>query len=517
MNFKKLPTIIFGVLIVLQSLSFPAQAEKSESSISRMANGYSSLSRRYANNFEIRNRLKQTILKTTGQSLDQAGHVGQTLVMMWILGATEILKKEIQVSRIQGRPMNPSEIFQKSGQVAEVILNSGSIWSGFLGAGIASSAINRPLRILQRLEEKTETRRILKSLIQSGAATFGTFVGWETAAELFTEASNMLENDNDSRRAEHLLPVFANTLIHGFSGSSITSSDDSRILQQIMSNMFKIVLIDSDLRSAWLYNTWRNRIATGQFVTMVTAMATSSAVGSLIFPGAGTIAGLMFGISGGLLALAVPENAKDRMTDWIQDARSKFWKLGNGESLFYDHIATVTNLLMKCIPQQIVCPPLLQYDFKSYAIEQTLTIASDRIRRYDLRLQELIGLKNAAIQSRQIGLVSDYKNEIRNIESRYKNALNDLKQVYATEFLRLQLALNSFQITGALTESNYDRYPQLKSLYQRYDVVRKLNAAFTELTNAGEKSLECPTEDYLRLIYKFSIYGFKEKELLSVF
>lgn len=507
--------VLTSLLMQVAHVPFVSASSASSEILLQIANRYGSLSRRYSRDPKIFARIKQSGLTISDRSVEQAGHVGQALVMMWILGATEILKKEVELARVQGRPLDKAETFKKSGEVAEVILNSGSIWSGFLGAGVSSAALSQPLNILKRLSEQTATRKILKSLIQSGAMTFGTFVGWETASELFSEAADMLESDADRERSKQLFTLLTNSIVHVADRSSITSANDTRILKLIVRNMFKIVLFDSELRSSWLYNTWRNRIATGQFVTMVAAMASSSAIGTLIFPGAGTLTGLMFGVAGGMIALAVPERIQDRVTDFIQDARSAFWKLGNGKSLFYDHIGSVTDLLLKCIPQHLLCPPLIRYDFKPYAGEQTITIAADRIRRYDLKLQELIGLRSAAQKSGQIGLIADFESQIQEIEIRYRSVLGDLKQVYSLEYRQLQKAIVSFDSVHSLTNAEFLRYPQLPALYHRCLQVRDINAALTAVSEAGEAALEQPTEDYLRIVYKFSFYGFQEVEFRS--
>lgn len=79
--------------------------------------------------------------------------------------------------------------------------------------------------------------------------------------------------------------------------------------------MADILVSDHELRGLWLYNAWRMRIATGHFATLVGSMVGAGVVGTALFPGAGTLTGLFFGLVGGTFALFIPEHIKDSLTD----------------------------------------------------------------------------------------------------------------------------------------------------------------------------------------------------------
>lgn len=429
------------------------------------------------------------------------------MVLIWLLISVQIVKKEVEVAKAKGQPLSPAEILIKSGEAAETILSSGSIWASLLGADATGKLVAPCFKILERLSTDSSTHQILKSLIQSGTATLGTFLGWELGSELFQESIEMLPNDSDRARVEDLLPKLFSP------GASTIDARDCALMGQVMQSMFKILVVDDDLRNTWLYNAWRNHIATGDFVTMVTAMATSSAVGTMMVPGAGTLTGMLFGCAGGLLTLAVSEQQKDDLTDVIQTMRASFWKAGDDRGGLFDYKRSITSLLMNCIPQHVKCPPLLRYGFKPGVAEELVTIQSDRIWRYDSRLHALLAMRDLAAKNHQTALIEDYGRRISDVRARYRIALFALRDVYHQEVADNLKIFREFHLASLMTADNLKIYPQLREISTYLSKITALDQVFTQLCQTGLSSMENPSDDYIRTIYRFSFFRFSEVEL----
>ena len=100
------------------------------------------------------------------------------------------------------------------------------------------------------------------------------------------------------------------------------AKEDRRVFNEVLSNMAAILLTNDALREMWIYNTWRLMIATGGFATLIPCMIGAAMVGTAIFPGAGTIAGLGFGVIGALVATDLPTPIKDALDFWYQRGES---------------------------------------------------------------------------------------------------------------------------------------------------------------------------------------------------
>lgn len=242
-----------------------------------------------------------------------AGHTGQALVLILILSGVELVHREIEMARLKKSEIDSEQLMELSGKVAEQIVLGGSTWMSLLGGGLTGTAAKKPLLLLETLMRDAETRPIFRNLLQSGIASFITFVGWEMGGQLWEEARELIENDEDYEKAVLLGPLLLGAARSAATGSGV--NDDSRLLKIIFSKMADILVSDHELRGLWLYNAWRMRIATGHFATLVGSMVGAGVVGTALFPGAGTLTGLFFGLVGGTFALFIPEHIKDSLTD----------------------------------------------------------------------------------------------------------------------------------------------------------------------------------------------------------
>jgi uncharacterized damage-inducible protein DinB len=246
-------------------------------------------------------------------TLGPVAEVGRTLVLILALAGAEVVRQEIRTAKLEAGPVDPSRLKEMSFAVAERIVNDGQFWSSILGSGIVASLAKQPLQILNAIISNPTSKNALINVLHSSISSLITFGGWEASAELWEEACLLLDSESDYTRSKDFF---------GLLKGAKSDLEDRRILGLIVDNIGRIILADDELRTNWLYNSWRLRIATGQFATIVTTMTSAALIGTALFPGAGTLAGMMFGAIGGVAAIAIPGEVKESITDGFRGLRT---------------------------------------------------------------------------------------------------------------------------------------------------------------------------------------------------
>lgn len=261
--------------------------------------------------------------KNQSKILNTLEHQGQALLMMMVVTGIELVRQQIEVSGLKKESIPYGELLKHSGEAAEHLINGGSTWMSFLGAGASSGLTAKPVEVINNLIQNTNTRPIFKNLLQSGIASLATFSGWELGAQLWDEARSMVKNESDYERADKLGSMSIGAFKSMFSNDP-KNARDSELLKTMFKNMFNVLVTDSDKRNQLLYNTWRHRLATGHFISLVSAMSAAGVVGKALFPASGKIAQLMFGVAGGAATLFIPDKINDGISDKIANARSSY-------------------------------------------------------------------------------------------------------------------------------------------------------------------------------------------------
>src|SRR3989338_7914560 len=194
------------------------------------------------------------------------------------------------------------------------------------------------------------SRNIFKKLIVSGAHSLFVFTGWEIGGELWEEAVRMIpeEQGRAFRQAENFWDVVfgveeleksdprisSNPTVFRIKGKYYLLFTDYAAFQAIFSNMWKILVTDSELRSNLFYNAWRHRIARGDFITLIICMVGAGVVGQALLPFPGV--GFAFGLAGGIAHMFIPDRVHEEMDIIIKDNRIAWnarWKGVNTHAL----------------------------------------------------------------------------------------------------------------------------------------------------------------------------------------
>ncbi|MCB0412024.1 MAG: hypothetical protein KDD22_05825, partial [Bdellovibrionales bacterium] len=307
---------------------------------------------------EIRAKVRRTT-KDLGKSglsaVETLAESGKTIVLLWVIHCIAIAKEEKRRAELLGKKVDLKEFEELVMEAAEHTVNNFEIYTSMLGASAAGSGVALGKAGVTALQNMTQAQEVLgqslkasparaafKTLLRSGGMSLITFMGWEAGANLWYEAvrevgipdtedpAAIAEAQKYYHVAQHLdMTKFLWSTIH----RKATTPEEKKAFALVTQSMFNILMKDPQKRWMWFYNTWRKRIATGDFVSLVVAMSVAGVVGAKVgavvgapFGGIpGTIVAGFFGFTiaavGGALTIFIPQPFKDRITEMIRDRR----------------------------------------------------------------------------------------------------------------------------------------------------------------------------------------------------
>lgn len=507
---KFLISLFISATFILQLIYVPkAVAGEPAAVLEAIGTNYGSKIRRPRHDFQIDRSIRV-------KPQEFIAHQGQAIILIMILTGVDLVKQHVTNSMITRKSIDSALLLQHAGEAADHILNSGEIWSSLMSASAMSATVSKPMAVIGRMIENQMSRAILKDLLKSGIATFITFVGWELGGQLYNEATEMISDKADCSRSKQLLPLLINSIRLGLNPSSPEYQKDWQILRQVFSNMMTILVYDHDLRNMWLYNTWRNRIVTGEFVTLVTAMVGASMVGTAIFPGAGTIDGMMFGVFGGTLALFIPQETKDGITSVIQSIRFGFWAMGDDRGPFFNVKKDVIRLMYGFVSRGEPLTPLLNFNPNPHASEQMANVIFECLFRFDSRLQLSISLKIAAERAGNYRKAQQLEEQIKTLVREYQVELTKLDDLYSTELKELEQTLATYPILASINDGLIIKYPSLRNIVDYRNRLQKLSGFVSYFTQTIQANMLSDDRLYLPALNRFFIFGFSEDRLLQI-
>lgn len=268
---------------------------------------------------DLRAQIESAAKSETKEALVGVGH---TLLFMMVLAGLDLTAREVRKSGAAS--LTPQHLAQIITTVAGTILDSPEIWTSIVTSGGLSLARRPAIEISQVLLQSKLKTAFIPVLSHAISSTIG-LVGWEFGSQLYTEASLLLDSKADfdiaSSAGAMAKGVLDTVLATKARSASPKDQNAARVARQMLQNMARILLFDSKLRNEWFYNTMRLHILTGDFATLLSSMITAGAVGTMIFPGGGTLVGLVFGLVGGVASMFIPQKTKDDITWGFQAVR----------------------------------------------------------------------------------------------------------------------------------------------------------------------------------------------------
>jgi hypothetical protein len=479
------------------------------------------LARRLQAQGSDREEVKKSLQKNIAQkfargTLESTAETGRTIILIMVLAGAELVRQEIHRSQLEGTSVDSKRLESLSLKAAEQLLTEGSLYSSIAGASVIGSLAHKPLKILQSILTNAISRKALVAILQSGIHSYITFTGWEAGSELWTEAGLLISDDADYNRSKKLPALLL--------GASRGDANDRRILSMLIDNVGQILLFDDELRTLWLYNTWRLHVATGHFAVLVSSMVAASTVGTAIFPGAGTVAGMMFGVVGGLASMTVPEPIQANITDgFIKMRRSAngaqastdraqimAW-LEQGQTATPDDFREI--LKMQANYRSNVMTAYMEADYSRRVaiqnLQHELEMARETLAQIGLGSREIASLysNNENIEKKVRDLISSIPDKI---EQR-KNELQKLEQSMWNFYIQEAKGLVQMQTTASSTGRQNDAIVALL----RTEILRvaTIAKAFTIMVSEGVDISN--SSDVASMVQVANFSGFREDRILK--
>lgn len=256
--------------------------------------------------------------------------VSRTYLLIYALAMTSIVKERLIFKNKTNTDFEYKATFSELGSAFMEVLDSGEIITAMGSAGATHYAMTKPLNFLQAVIQDKKLFPMFKNFMVYFSHTLVSFTGWEFGAQLWKEATFLLDSQITDPEEKQFLhdrnKIFSNIIktiaMPLNSGNAKQKATAAKMLGLTISNIVKIIVLDGDLRMQWLYNSLRLRMMNGHFVTLVGTMSSASTIGTALVPGAGTLLGLTFGFFGGVGTILIPEENKNGITTWLKDS----WK-----------------------------------------------------------------------------------------------------------------------------------------------------------------------------------------------
>lgn len=420
---------------------------------------------------------------------EAAAGVGQTLLLIMALTTVDLARQEIE-NRKRNRNFQQSDVKSIVGHAVTATLNNPAIWGGIAGAGVLGIA-ERPALLLTKLLTQPKFLQAFRPILTRMTLSLVTFVGWEFGSQLWNEAALRLEDSADVQRAQSMSGLTSGFLNISLYRATQNDRENVRVAKRMMSEVTYVLLHQSTLRQ-WFDNTLRLRVMTGEFSTLLTSMVTAGAVGTMIFPGAGTLAGAMFGLVGGVAALFLPQGFKDSITDKFQSARkgALSFSMSSNSQLVADAMIPVRIFGSAVTPEQ-----------------QTLQIRKALFERRKLRDR----LANVAWEKlrRSLQRVNAQAITAQQFESNWADAYAGLVAVYSNDTKELARL--------ALIQIDSPRVPRILGRYVEREIARTelMTEILISIKTTGRGAI---TNDAILKLVEISVTkGSSEENLLKTF
>lgn len=266
------------------------------------------------------------------------GHIGPLLLLLVIMAWIEAFVQSWSFSELQNKELTFAEVYKLAGEAAVHTVDNFDIWSSIIGGTATGISMQGVMKGFENILHSTSAKPIFQKFLLAGANSFLVFIGWELGGQLWREAVFNLNSDDEMRpgamTAEQKITLALKLSFYKvLSGKG--SYQEVRIFQEVFDNAFNILSLEKpDLAKDWIYNTWRLRLSTGDFVIMLGAATTAGVaggivgakVGGAVHPLFGWFLGGFCGFVGGLTGVAVghyaPSWMKDPVTRATQNMRS---------------------------------------------------------------------------------------------------------------------------------------------------------------------------------------------------
>jgi hypothetical protein len=412
--------------------------------------------------------------------------IGHGLLFVMTIAGIDLLVHEIRKEGLNTQTIAPAKLFELASKVAVEVVNNGQILTSLVSATVFASASQRPAEALTKMLVDPASKKMLASMIASSIVSTVGFLAWEFGAQLWTDASLMLESKDDYKRLSTLTGVGAGsfrTLLH--LNPSATDANDLRIAQQMLSNILTILFFDRNLLGQWFENSWRLRVLTGESITFLTLTFAGSTLGSILLPGGGTFIGFMFGFAAASL---VPRWMNNSITFSLKTARAQI-SLG------------------RLMTNETQLRSLFREGSRMSSFQRILTDRRAIRESVVTGAAEQLHLSLRILQSDQYG-----KSARRKAHVRIDEAIARIQSLYTDETTTLEKLRDLSQEPSLLSE--IERIKTLREFWEPALSELSARVAKDEQPLTAQMAAEPDTEKLLKFVESLHLRGYLEQTVL---
>lgn len=267
---------------------------------------------------EIREEALRSPQRMASKIMAAPSHASQTITQIFILSMVERFYQNQRINIIQGQADANKGFGSSAAKAGYDIVNSFEIYAALLGAGLFSKALKKPLEAMRWNLRMAGAGKAFTNFTFSTMGTTVAFIGWEFGMQLWQEAIFSLDTEDEMTIAMQL--NFDKIFLKQ------ATEQERKIFTKVLDNMFMIFNFKKpEFLQNLVVNTWRLRIATGHFTTLVASMVIGAKAGAMlgtVVPGLGTgVCGFFGGLAGGGMWMLIPHEHTDAITDKFKELR----------------------------------------------------------------------------------------------------------------------------------------------------------------------------------------------------
>jgi hypothetical protein len=245
-----------------------------------------------------------------------SGMIFETFLFITTLAVIDVTAREVKKQGL--RTITPAYMSAITLKAASEVVDMPEIYAGLAGASATLAGTKASIAALRLVFKTPSIKKAFVPVLARAASASITFVGWELGSQLWTESSLLL-SDADYKIASSFIGMSGGVAATTFAAGSPSDRERARVAGLMVQNMIRVAVLNPELRSQWMNNTWRLHVMTGDFMALLGAMIAAGEIGSHY----GRIRGFFAGVVLGALTLAIPRAPKDAVTGVFQSARAR--------------------------------------------------------------------------------------------------------------------------------------------------------------------------------------------------
>lgn len=243
------------------------------------------------------------------------GMIFETLLFITTLSVIDVTAREIKKQGV--RTLDPRHMSAITLRAARQVVDMPEIYAGLAGASATLAGTKAPVAALRMIFKTPSIKNAFVPVLARAASASITFVGWELGSQLWTEATLLL-SETDYKISKSFLGMGKGVAAATFAAGSATDRERARVAVLMVRNMIRVAVLNPELRTKWMDNTWRLHVMTGDFAALLGSMVLAGEIGARY----GRLRGFFAGVMLGALTLAIPRKPKEAITGMFQSARA---------------------------------------------------------------------------------------------------------------------------------------------------------------------------------------------------